>query len=496
MKKTTLKFLEENHETILLNWIAKLELNFCDKLSKTEIQEFTESSLQSIVEVIRTSDYLLIDQYLIDSYTLFLKSNLSLFEVSQIFNFGIFVLRNNLDKKEEEEYDPITIKVFLDEVIEQIFSRFSMLYQSTQIKEVVSDRDRLEKKLEMNQQYLNTILLKSDTAIAVIDCDEKFVSWNQGAEKMFGYSADEVIGQSSTFLIPEDEKYFKELEYIIHEAKEKGDVQIVDTERKTKSGKIISVQLKVTQLQTSDKSTCGRTMIMQDKTQIKKLQLQVDQSEKLAVIGQLAAGIAHEIGNPLTSISALVQLIQRKNKDEIMTEQLITIKDNIDRISNIVRELVDFSRPPGENKELLQINDIVKTAVGIVKYDKRVKNVEFKTDFSKNLPLVLAVPEKLLQVYVNILLNALDAIKGEGKIEVKTYYHDIFICTDIKDNGCGMEKSLLDKIFNPFFTTKEVGKGTGLGLSVSYGIIKKMQGKIIVESELNKGSIFTIKLLS
>lgn len=496
MKKIILKLLEKYYETILSNWTAKLELNFSDRLSKTEIKEFIESSLQSIMEVIRTSKYLSIDQYLIDSYTLFLKANLNLLEVSQVFSLGRFVLLNNMDKAEEHEYDPVIIMGFLDEVIEQIFARYSMLYQSTQIKEVEYDRDRLAKKLEMNQQYLDTILFKSDTAIAVIDCYEKFISWNHGAEKMFGYSAEEVVGQSSTFLMPDDEKHIKELEYIIQEIKEEGDVQIVDTERKTKSGKIISVQLKVTQLQTSDGSNCGRTMIMQDKTQIKQLQQQVDQSEKLAVIGQLAAGVAHEIGNPLTSISALVQLIQRKNKDEIMTNQLITIKDNIDRISKIVRELVDFSRPPGENKKLLQINDVVKTAVGIVKYDKRVKNVEFKTDFSKNLRLVFAVPDQLLQVYVNILINALDAINGEGKIEVRTYLNDAFICTDIKDNGCGMKQSTINKIFNPFFTTKEVGKGTGLGLSVSYGIIKKMQGRILAKSELHKGSVFTIKLLS
>ncbi len=496
MKKIILKLLKKYYESILSNWIAKLELNFGDRLSDTEIKEFTESSLESILEVISTSEYSSIDQYLIDSYNLFLKENLNLLEVSQIFSFGRFSLLHSIDNTEEKEYDHVIIMGFLDEIIEQIFARYSMLYQNTQIKEVQSERDILAKKLEVNQQYLNTILYKSDTAIAVIDCSEKFVSWNHGAEEMFGYTAEEVVGQSSTFLMPNDEKHIKELKFIIREIKEKGDVQIVDTERKTKTGKIISVQLKVTQLQTSDGDNCGRTMIMQDKTQVKQLQQQVDQSEKLAVIGQLAAGVAHEIGNPLTSISALVQLIQRKNQDEKMTEQLITIKDNIDRISKIVRELVDFSRPPGENKELLQINDVVKTAVGIVKYDKRVKNVEFKTDFLKTLSLVSAVPDQLLQVFVNVLINALDAINGEGKIEVRTYFKDSFICTDIKDNGCGMERSVLDKIFNPFFTTKDVGKGTGLGLSVSYGIIKKMQGRIIVQSELNKGSVFTIKLLS
>ena len=234
---------------------------------------------------------------------------------------------------------------------------------------------------------------------------------------------------------------------------------------------------------------------MQDLSQVKKLQQQVDQSEKLAVIGQLAAGVAHEIGNPLTSISALVQIIQRKSKDEKLTEQLSTIKENIDRISKIVRELVDFSRPPGEEKELLQVNDVVKIAVGIVKYDKRVKNVEFKTDFCQDLPIILAVPDQLLQVFVNILINALDAISGEGKIEVRTYFDDIFICIDILDDGFGMDAEIKSKIFNPFFSTKEVGKGTGLGLSVSYGIIKKMHGKILVKSKKNEGSVFTVKLL-
>jgi PAS domain S-box-containing protein len=496
MKKIILELLKKYRSLIVDAWIAKIEISFADRLSKSEIDEFINASLNSIVEVIRSAEYVSIDQYLIDAYTLFDNKKLNLLEVSQVFSLGRFVLLHNLNKPSKEDYDPVILMGFLDEIIEQIFARYSMLYQNTQIKEIEYDRDRLAKKLELNQQQLNTILYKSDTAIAVIDCDEKFISWNHGAEKMFGYTEEEVVGQPSTFLMPDIEKFNKELDYIIKETRENGSVQIHDTTRKTKKGLIIPVQLKVTQMESTDGNNCGRTMIMQDKTQVKQLQMQVDQSEKLAVIGQLAAGVAHEIGNPLTSISALVQIIQRKSKDEKLTDQLITIKDNIDRISKIVRELVDFSRPPGEDKELLYINDVVKTAVGIVKYDKRVKSVEFKTHFSQAIPSILAVPDQLLQVFVNILINALDAINGEGKIEVKTYMDDLFICTDIIDNGCGMEQSVIDKIFNPFYTTKEVGKGTGLGLSVSYGIIKKMQGMILVKSKINEGSVFTVKLLN
>ena len=112
------------------------------------------------------------------------------------------------------------------------------------------------------------------------------------------------------------------------------------------------------------------------------------------------------------------------------------------------------------------------------------------------LPLIRIVPDQLLQVFVNILINALDAIEGEGKIEVKTYLENKQVCIDIKDNGYGMGQEIINKIFDPFFTTKNVGKGTGLGLSVSYGIIKKLNGHITVKSKLNEGSVFTIKLPS
>ena len=233
---------------------------------------------------------------------------------------------------------------------------------------------------------------------------------------------------------------------------------------------------------------------VKDSTEVKRLQAQVDQSEKLAVIGQLAAGVAHEIGNPLTSISALVQIMQRRSKDEFISEQLSIVKENIDRISRIVRELVDFSRPPSYEVQLHDITDVIRTAVGIVKYDKRVKKVKFETDLKSGLPVVEIAPDQILQVFVNILINALDAMEGNGILKVKSSYDDDFVYVDIEDNGCGMDAKVVDQIFDPFFTTKEVGKGTGLGLSVSYGIIHKFNGKIKVSSVPNIGSIFTIIL--
>ena len=494
MKKIILKLLDDYYDLILANWSEKIDSNFGDRLSIAQIKTFVEASLKTLTQVVETSKYLSADQYLIDSYLLFSKSNLNLLEVSQVYSLGRFALLHNIDKSSDFEYDPIIIIGFIDEIIEQVFARYSLLYQSAQTKELVQDRNRLARKLEMNQRYLKTILHKSDTAIAVIDKNEKFVSWNKGAEKIFGYTEEEVIGQTSTFLLPRTEKYMEELDYIKREVSLTGDVKILETERITKFGKPIPVQLTVAQLPSNDGQSDGRTVIIHDRSHVKQLQQQIDQSEKLAVIGQLAAGVAHEIGNPLASISSLVQLMQRKNEDENLGNQLKTIRENIDRISKIVRELVDFSRPPGEDKELLPITDVLKTSVGIVKYDKRVKNVEFVTNLDSDLPLINVVPDQLLQVFVNILINSLDAIAGEGKIEVKSYLDNNSVCIDIKDNGCGMEHEIVNKIFDPFFTTKDVGKGTGLGLSVSYGIIKKLNGNITVKSKVDEGSVFTIKL--
>ncbi len=177
-----------------------------------------------------------------------------------------------------------------------------------------------------------------------------------------------------------------------------------------------------------------------------------------------------------------------------MSEQLVNIKENIDRITRIVRELVDFSRPPSYETTQQDITDIIKTAIGIVKYDKRVRKVKFETDLEKILPNVVIAADQLLQVFINILINALDAIQGNGNISIISYYDHNNVFIEITDNGCGMDEATIEKIFDPFFTTKEVGKGTGLGLSVSYGIINRFNGEIKAKSKLNEGSTFIISL--
>lgn len=491
MKKFLLLLLKQHYADIIKNWAEKL--CFLDKknISFNQLLIFAENTLKTIIEVIEKSKYEIADQYIIDIYNFFNKENLNLLEVSQVFSQGRYSIIPYIEKVKYQ--DTLILLSFLDEVIEQIYARFGVLYLETKLNEVEKDKNRLAKKLKRNDQYLKNIMHTSDSAIMVIDENEKIAAWNKGAEKIFGYSEEEVINKSSMLLLPKEERFIKELDEIIENVKKFGHYRVEETERIDKQGNIVNVSLSVTKMPGKEDNS-GRTVIIKDVTNVKQLQRQVDQSEKLAVIGQLAAGVAHEIGNPLASISMLVQLLQRKATDSFFKENLYEIKENIDRISKIVKELVDFSRPPGKDNETSQIKDIIKTALGIVKYDKRVKKVNFITDIDKSYPEIQVIPDQLLQVFINILFNALDAIMGEGTISVKLDKDEYFIYTHIIDDGIGMEEKIMKQIFDPFFTTKEVGKGTGLGLSVSYGIVKKFGGDILVKSKTGSGSTFTIKL--
>jgi signal transduction histidine kinase len=224
-------------------------------------------------------------------------------------------------------------------------------------------------------------------------------------------------------------------------------------------------------------------------------QAQIMHQEKMASLGLMAAGIAHEIGNPLTSISSMAQIIKRKNTDDKTLEYVSNILKNIDRISRIVRELVDFSKPTTHKAAPSDINEIITSAVGIIKYDRRSKNIRYALDLDIKLPKVTVVADHLMQVFLNILINAVDASEGVGEeITVSSHSENNNIVIVFKDEGCGIPQESLNRIFEPFYTTKDVGKGTGLGLTVSYGLIKKFKGEITVSSILNKGSVFTIRL--
>ncbi len=228
---------------------------------------------------------------------------------------------------------------------------------------------------------------------------------------------------------------------------------------------------------------------------LKEAQFQISHQEKMASLGLMAAGIAHEIGNPLTGISSMAQILRRKSTDPKFIEYLETILKNTERISKIVRELVDIAKPSSYEAGIVNLNEIIRNAAEFVKYDRRSKNVNLELELDPQLPELHLVADQLLQVFINVLINAVDALTEQNdKIIIRSFRNGNDIKIQFEDNGIGIPDEHLKRIFEPFFTTKEVGKGTGLGLSVSYGIIKNFNGSIGVKSTPGKGSIFTISL--
>lgn len=212
-------------------------------------------------------------------------------------------------------------------------------------------------------------------------------------------------------------------------------------------------------------------------------------------IGTLAAGIAHEVGNPLTSISSLVQVIQRTTDDSFAKDKLELVKNQINRIAKIIRELVDFARPSHFEIKPVDLNKIIREAVNITRYGKKARHVNFKLELQDSLPTISVVPDQLIQVFINIIINALDAIEtNTGDITLISRTDSKHIFCVVKDTGKGIHEDELDKIFDPFYTTKKVGEGTGLGLWVSYGIIKNFGGNITVDSIPGRGTSVTISL--
>ena len=238
-----------------------------------------------------------------------------------------------------------------------------------------------------------------------------------------------------------------------------------------------------------------RSRLQRSKEELINAQKQIYQAEKLASIGRLASGVAHEINNPLNGIRSCLYSIE-KNPENISQnkEYLELINEGITNIELIVKKLLGFARQKGKSSENVDINRNVKKVLSLLDYKISEKRVEIIEKLDSSNPLIKADEQLIQEVLMNIILNALDAVNEKGKIEISTRKENKKIIVEITDDGEGIGKEDIEKIFDPFYTTKEPGKGTGLGLSVSLGIIDNFGGTIEVESKKGNGAIFKIIL--
>jgi len=358
--------------------------------------------------------------------------------------------------------------------------------------------DHIKRKIELKryEQYFENILNDAADAIIVLNENDRIVMWNKAAEAIYGWRAEEVVGKSISLIVPDDQRSQEEIERINQIVKQEGFVRNFRTNRLTRDGRRIIIEVTRTAI-INDKGTfIGSSVIARDMTQQEQLRQQLIQSEKLSAVGTLAAGIAHEVGSPLNSISSLTQLLSFKIDDPEFKDKISLIRQNIDRISRTVKTLVDFSKPIPHKVEKIYLNNVIEHVIRIIKYDKRLKQQRIETKLEAKIPLVTASFDQVLQVFINICLNAADAMEEvkDGTLIIKTWYDNKNVYTSITDNGSGIPEENLPHIFEPFYTTKGKGKGTGLGLWVSYNIISSFSGKITVDSQKEKFTTFTIVL--
>ncbi len=246
-------------------------------------------------------------------------------------------------------------------------------------------------------------------------------------------------------------------------------------------------------------------IFLRDVTEKRLQELQLMQAEKLSSIGVLAAGVAHEINNPLSSVAGYAEALLRRFKDEhslnedprleVFPKYLQVIVRESYRCKGIIDCLLSFSRKSDGSVSNVNINDVLNEVLELVRYKSSYEKIEVQTNLQSDLPDVIADPAALRQVFMNLLINAHQAISGAGLLEITTRMtKQSMVMFQIRDSGCGIPKDAIDQIWDPFFTTKDVGQGLGLGLAVTYNIIKRLGGDISVESQVGKGSKFTVRI--
>lgn len=358
-------------------------------------------------------------------------------------------------------------------------------------------RTKLEQDLRSREHYIASIVDYSADAIISLDTEGRIMSWNDGAKHLFGYGEQEIIGMPFSMLAPDELKRSGELRKITEELAHKGVIRNYETEGLTKSKDKLIVDMTLTELRDDTGSIIGTSVILRDKTEQKKLERRILQAEKLSAVGELTAGLAHEIGTPLNIISGRAEyLLSEVENNSNLAASLKIIISQIDRITHLIKQLLKFSRSEKENVRPLNINEVILDTLLLMETKFAKSGVEVVKRLQSGLPLILGDANSLQQVFINILINAIHAMPRGGRVEILTESEadKKYIAAKIKDTGCGIAPEHLQRIYHPFFTTKETGKGTGLGLAVTFGIIKDHNGEIDCESAVGDGTTFIIRL--
>jgi len=347
-----------------------------------------------------------------------------------------------------------------------------------------------QKALEIARlkDFSENIVESLNVGVLSVDLDGIVESWNTRLEQLFGVARQEAVGRQLSSLLPEE---------LAREIAARGDQEQITgiyKQRLHHQGKLLTLNVSITPLVSKSNERIGRLLLFDDVTQRERMEEQMSQTEKLTSLGLLAAGVAHEVNTPLAVISNYIQMLAKQMPEGDPRQSIIEkIVKQTFRASEIVNNLLNFSRTGAAEAADIDVNRVVEETLSLVAHPLKASHIQVVKQLGEPLPAVRGSANKLQQVFLNLFLNARDAMPTGGMLEVRTAAHNGSVEIEVADTGGGIAREHIHRIFDPFFTTKASGRGTGLGLSVSYGIIKEHAGRIDVRSTPGKGTSFHVE---
>ncbi|MEZ4525701.1 MAG: ATP-binding protein [Desulfobacterales bacterium] len=359
----------------------------------------------------------------------------------------------------------------------------------------------LEERLRYSNAFLKNLILSSVDGVVAADRTGKILIFNEAAKEISGYYENEAVNRVNIRdIYARDGEAYRIMQKL---RENNGKLKAYQVDVRCRDGSSVPISLNAAIVYEGEKevATVGffhdmrKTIRM--KKELEKTQIQLLQAEKMAAMGKLAAGVAHQLNNPLGGIILFAKLMMEEyDLPEGAKDDLQCILRDAQRCSDTVKELLEFARQPRQNIRINDMNTALSRTLFLLENQTLFHNITIKRLFAENLPGIPADIRQINHMFMNIILNAAEAMGGKGVLTVETRLSadGEHVCIEISDTGPGMPENVLSHIFEPFFTTKEAGKGTGLGLSMVYGIVENHGGKITARSKPGQGTVFLVEL--
>ncbi|MEY8414833.1 ATP-binding protein [Tissierella praeacuta] len=425
-------------------------------------------------------------------------------EILERYRDDLFNTRNSLTYNVDDKLCSLIIVPIREQDNYRVYSVTSKLYltydeRDLAIMEFVSktfyENTVLDNEIIKEKNLLRNIFDSVDSFIISIDLDGRITSANKATYDILGISPELAIGKlCKEYLFQKDFDRIKKITYKIINEKSIDNIQD-ETIINTNYGKV-TIDLNISAVHDNKNEVVGIVLVGTDTT-LKKIDAkEIEQLNQFALTGELAAGIAHDIRNPLMSIRGCARILEKKLKsDYLVTEFVEPIVNEVDRIDSIIRNMLSYSYITKEaTYSLFDINELLKNCINVTNFHKLSRHINIRSNIEKSLPLIGGNNVQIQQAFINILLNAVQAIEADGTITISTYKmnKERLIVTTIEDDGIGMDDEILKNIFSPLYTNKSTG--TGFGLSIAKRVIEKHGGMIEVKSKLGIGTKFIIYL--